>query len=74
MERGAVLICRHCLNLGLYERPGFEGKVGVADVEAAGRLTEEATQFYGKRGFLYDVRKAKAAKAKAHRQRPKHGM
>jgi DNA-directed RNA polymerase subunit RPC12/RpoP len=60
MEKGVVLACKHCNRLGLYERPGFEGKVTVEDVKAAGKLTEEALEFFGGRGFQFDVKRAKA--------------
>ena len=59
MRKGAVVACKHCNKLGLYERPGFEGQITVEDVKAVGRMTEEAIEFYGRRGFAFEVRRAK---------------
>ena len=60
VEHGAVIACKQCGQLGLFERPGFEGKITVEDVKAAGRLTDEAQEFFGGRGFQFEVKRAKA--------------
>jgi DNA-directed RNA polymerase subunit RPC12/RpoP len=66
VEHGAVIVCNQCGQLGLFEQPGFEGTITVEDVKAAGKLTEEAMEFFGGLGFRFEVNRAKARRAAAN--------
>jgi len=69
--KGCVLACKQCCGLGLYEYPGFEGRLTVEDVQGAQRLTEEGLQFFGKLGFQFQI--AQAKHRTAERESPQAG-
>ncbi len=67
LAHGVVITCTKCNRLGLFSDPGFEGTITEKDLAAAGKLTPEALEFFGRRGVNYEIAKAKARMAAVKR-------